>query len=110
MSRGLALCMASPPYKGIFRTTCLSIVPLEVRPKAVLRLTLYHALRRGSPVRVAQGGLVGTLRARYLLMYMSCEVEKSNIRTVYFGFQAGIDYGMPKFVPMTPFKDPDSVR
>ncbi|KAI5676690.1 hypothetical protein M9H77_07640 [Catharanthus roseus] len=36
-------------------------------------------VRRGPPARVAQGGL------------------------------AGIDYGMPELVPMTPFKVPDSV-
>ncbi|KAI5673128.1 hypothetical protein M9H77_13492 [Catharanthus roseus] len=45
-------------------------------------------VRRGSPVRVAQGGLV----------------EKSNGRTVCFGFLVGIDYGMPEFVRRPRFK------
>ncbi|KAI5657594.1 hypothetical protein M9H77_26387 [Catharanthus roseus] len=108
MSRGLALCVASPPYEGIFRTTCL--YRWRVRPKAVLHLTLYHALWKGSPVRVAQGGLIGNPKARYLLVYMSCEVEKSNVCTMCFRVQAGIGYGMPEFVLMTPFKDPDSVH
>ncbi|KAI5662226.1 hypothetical protein M9H77_21549 [Catharanthus roseus] len=48
-------------------------------------------------------------RARYLFMYMLCEVEKSNVRTLCFGVQASIDYRMPKFVSMTPFKVPNSV-
>ncbi|KAI5652799.1 hypothetical protein M9H77_29986 [Catharanthus roseus] len=37
------------------------------------------------------------------------KVEKSNVRTLCFGVQAGIDYGMPEFVPMTPFKVSNSV-
>ncbi|KAI5682520.1 hypothetical protein M9H77_03748 [Catharanthus roseus] len=101
MSRGLALCVASPPYEGIFRTTCLrALYRWRVRPKVVFCLTPYHALRKGLPARVAQGGLV----------YMSCEVEKSNVHTICFGVQVGIDYGISKFVPMTPFKDPGFVR
>ncbi|KAI5657252.1 hypothetical protein M9H77_26045 [Catharanthus roseus] len=100
MSRGLALCVASPAYEGLFRTTCLYC--WRVRPKAVLHLTLYHALYTGRPGRYT--------RAHYLFMYMSCEVEKSNVRTMCFGVQAGLDYGMPELVPMTPFKDPDFVR
>ncbi|KAI5683331.1 hypothetical protein M9H77_04559 [Catharanthus roseus] len=47
-------------------------------------------VRRGPSARVEQGGLV----------------EKSNVRTLYFGVQAGIDYGMPELIPMTPFKVP----
>ncbi|KAI5682513.1 hypothetical protein M9H77_03741 [Catharanthus roseus] len=100
MSRGLALCVASSPYEGIFRTTCLH--RWRVRPKVVLHFTSYHAMYTGRPGRYP--------RAHYLLVYMSCEVEKSNVHTMCFGVQAGIDYGMPKFVPMTLFKDPDFVR
>ncbi|KAI5659236.1 hypothetical protein M9H77_28029 [Catharanthus roseus] len=99
MSRGLALCVASPLYEGLFRTTCL--YHWRVRPKAVLRLTSYHPLHTGQPGRYA--------RTRYLFIYMSCEVEKSNVRTMCFGVHAGIDYGMAELVPMTPFKVPDSV-
>ncbi|KAI5658787.1 hypothetical protein M9H77_27580 [Catharanthus roseus] len=102
MSRGLALCGASPPYEGLFRTTCLRAQYCwRVRPKEVLCLTPYHALRPGRLGRYS--------RARYLFVYISCEVEKSNVSKVCFGFQAGIDYGMPEFVSMTPFKDSDSV-
>ncbi|KAI5652913.1 hypothetical protein M9H77_30100 [Catharanthus roseus] len=59
-------------------------------------------VRRGSPVGVAQCGLVGTPKARCLLVYISCELEKSNVRTVCFGVQAGIDYGMLEFVSNDP--------
>ncbi|KAI5677864.1 hypothetical protein M9H77_08814 [Catharanthus roseus] len=45
-------------------------------------------VRRGPPAKVAQGGLV----------------KKLNVRTVCFGVQAGIDYGMPEFVRRSRFK------
>ncbi|KAI5669444.1 hypothetical protein M9H77_19297 [Catharanthus roseus] len=48
-------------------------------------------VKRGPPARVAQGGLVRRpgkyARARYLFMYMLCEVEKSNVRTVCLEFR-----------------------
>ncbi|KAI5663430.1 hypothetical protein M9H77_22753 [Catharanthus roseus] len=61
-------------------------------------------IRRGLSARLAQGSLLGTPRARSLLVYMSCKVEKLNVRTMCIGVQAGIDYGMLNLYPVTSFK------
>ncbi|KAI5649994.1 hypothetical protein M9H77_35999 [Catharanthus roseus] len=101
MSRGLALCVS--PVQEPLPNDMLGIVTLDLDPVNRRRSTV----GRLGPSRTGRPGRY--VRARYLFIYMLCEVEKLNIRTLCFGVQAGVDYGMPELVPMTPFKDPDFV-
>ncbi|KAI5663074.1 hypothetical protein M9H77_22397 [Catharanthus roseus] len=115
MSRGLALCVASPPVRGPIPNDMLGGVILDLDPGDRWRSTVGglgpRRLSQEGPTSWGSTGRLGRYaRTRYLFMYMSCEVEKSNVRTTCFRVQAGIDYWMPELVLMTPFKDLDFVR
>ncbi|KAI5659784.1 hypothetical protein M9H77_28577 [Catharanthus roseus] len=85
-------------------------VTLDLDPVDRERSTIGGLGQEGPTSWGSTGQLGRYARAHYLFIYILSKVENSKVRTLCFGVQADIDYEMPEFVPMTPFKVPNSVR